>query len=460
MSKSSGWPRNRIDADARTARTRLVCGARVEWLPWLDRLLNAKLVHSETHFSPPEADRWTPEARVFAQVFAKKARAARETKGMKGKRFSPRVWTSTGSKFVEADATDVHRWENPENFSPLDLCENCFLLGEHDGNELVGECNRTVQKLFGPPYPPVPGAAWSFSVGDVMAAIATALRAAAETGYERWSKSWGQPEGSDSEMGEFGIRLEEQLQKDITKELPREIRKSLCFVKRSVRALPGRAGVVLVVEGLGGMRNLRSRLPFYTSSVAAAWVTVEGKGLRFVPICAGVCVPSMRHLFLGVNCEGGGAVLIDERPSIDARLFEVYRLGGSNAPAGGSLTVGIHHSRSRKQKGWAFVNRVSRLLPAYVDKEIALGAGAWSLSLTAAGSLAAYFEPSIDCCSAYAGATILAAATGLKESATDLNGNPWTEGNPLRKTGILAWSHEGLRAKIGHLIQVSGEKRP
>jgi hypothetical protein len=87
---------------------------------------------------------------------------------------------------------------------------------------------------------------------------------------------------------------------------------------------------------------------------------------------------------------------------MDLRLSEVHKLTGSGSRPGGKLTVGIHHSRAQTDRSREFANRVSPILPEYVDKELAIGAGAWSLALTAAGSLAAYFEVTISCCSAYA----------------------------------------------------------
>lgn len=62
--------------------------------------------------------------------------------------------------------------------------------------------------------------------------------------------------------------------------------------------------------------------------------------------------------------------------------------------------------------------------------------------------LEAYFESSISYLSAYAGAIILFAATGSPMSATDLAGNPWVEGNPMSKRGILAWGTEELRRSM------------
>lgn len=203
---------------------------------------------------------------------------------------------------------------------------------------------------------------------------------------------------------------------------------------------------MLVMEGLGGRRNFGYGLNLYTTSVAVAWITAGGRGRWFFePICSGVYAVAEGLLYLGVAGPSGGAVVIDER----VRYHPVRPLLGSPTPDGGDLAVGLHHSRSQKRRGRAFVAKVSRALPAYVNKVIAPAAGSYSLSLTAAGNLGAYFESSVNLISAYAGAVLLVAATGRTAAATDLKGTSWLEGNPLTKIGLLAWGHEGLRAHIG-----------
>jgi hypothetical protein len=135
-------------------------------------------------------------------------------------------------------------------------------------------------------------------------------------------------------------------------------------------------------------------------------------------------------------------VLIDEREDV----FEVHKLAGAAPDT--RLTVCIHHSRSERHRSRVLVDEISRILPASVNKCLALACGPLSLALAASG-LGAYFETGADCCTAYPGSVVLQAATGKSTSVTDLEGAPWTEGNPLNRRGVLAWGSRTLQDQIG-----------
>jgi fructose-1,6-bisphosphatase/inositol monophosphatase family enzyme len=411
-------------------------------------------------------DRWTPEAEVFGPALARLARRTREEAGLVGEDFRPLVWKHQASRvvngvdvegwFEKGSASDVHRFEKENGFTPLNLVETCRLLDQRVqglGDKLMRDCVALVRHLYRGSRRPGPAARSPFLVAEVANAVAAGLRKAAEIATDNWECSWGRWP-AESEWVEKVEAAIEQAVRDVLVARLRGV--TPCWVARSGRRLPTKEGLVLVMEGLGGQRNFRYGLNLYTTSVAVAWATAGRMGQWcFEPICAGVCAVGEGQLYLGVAGEAGGAVVIDERE----RHHPARRLQGSPTTPSAEVAVGVHHSRSHKRSGREFVFRVSQLLPAYVNKQLALGAGAYSLSLTAAGNLGAYFEGSANLISAYAGAVILAAATGRPGSATDLEGNCWCAGNPLRKNGLLAWGHKGLEADIGDALFAAAKKK-
>src|ERR1039457_3104965 len=103
-------------------------GACPDWLTMLGKIDNpgGNLV---VPLVDAEQDRWTQEAGVLAQAFAKLARRAREKAGLTGKKFRPSVWKDQVTRtlegirvrgwFVPGSPTDVHRFEEPNGFTPL-----------------------------------------------------------------------------------------------------------------------------------------------------------------------------------------------------------------------------------------------------------------------------------------------------------------------------------------------------
>ncbi len=391
-----------------------------KWAEPLKRLIAEGLVDDDN------VCKWKDIGVLHSDQFAKQLRKQRG----KGP-FELKVWSSHKGKFADGTDTDVSRLINPGWFSPLDLCDFHLLKPEKVRLE---DYISWVRKLF-------EDRRCQESAGNIVNAIGAALRKAAKVADDAWDATWfgcGQP-----------------LQKtvgDIEKTIRCAIEEALgqtdfFWITERESASPDKSGRVFLLEALGGERNFERRVPFYTISIVAADVTRSAAGLSFAPVCSGVYVPALQHLYLGVPGAGGGAVLIDER------LTAVHKLSPSSQRIGNErVTVGIHHSRNEVLLSNQFVNLVSCLLPSWVDKEIATGAGAWSMAMTASGSLAAYFESSISWPAAFAGAVLLYAATGQKDAATDLTNANWVEGDPTHKRGILAWGHTGLKGQIGQAV--------
>ena len=393
-----------------------------KWAEPLKRLVAAGLVDDE------DVVHWKNVGLLHSDQFAT------QLKKQRGKGpFADRVvvWSREQRKFAKGTDTDVSRLVNPGCFSPLDLCDFHSLLPEEIRLE---DYISWVRKLFG-------DRRRQESAGNIVNAIGTALRKAARVADNAWDATWcgcGQPLRKTVEDIETTTRCA------ITDALGQS---DFSWITESGAALPDKSGRVFLLEALGGERNFERRVPSYTISIVVADITRSAGGLSFVPVCAGIYVPSLQHLYLGVPGDGGGAILIDER------LNAVHELGGASQRIDGErVTVGIHHSRNEVLLSNQFVNLVSCLLPSWVDKELATGAGAWSIAMTASGSLAAYFESSISWPAAYAGAVLLYAATGRPDAATDLTGANWVEGDPTHKRGILAWGHTGLKDEIGQAV--------
>jgi hypothetical protein len=263
-----------------------------------------------------EQDCWTQEARVFAQVFAKLARRAREKAGLTGENFRPSVWkdqatgTLEGIKvlgwFVPGSPTDVHRFEDPNGFTPLNLVETCRLLntqeqGRHLGDELKTECVQLVRDLYRGPRRPAQAGGSPSLVGEVVHATASGLRAAGAIAEVRWGECWGQWPATREWVKEVETDMEQKFRDTFVAHLCSLKIGDLYWVARSGRRLPEQEGLVLVMEGLGGQRNFRYGLDLYTTSVAVAWATAGRRGRwLFEPICAGVYAVAGGLLYLGV----------------------------------------------------------------------------------------------------------------------------------------------------------------
>jgi fructose-1,6-bisphosphatase/inositol monophosphatase family enzyme len=430
-------------------------GARAEWLPIVDELITKNIVYED------DGLKWTPIASLFTRVFAKKARSRRDLFARKTP-YKPLVWNVHRGWFVRAAPHDLTRQEEEGGFWPLDLCEKYLHLEKVDpgrGRALLEDCVETVKCLFRGSRPP------SSDVLDqsheLLAVVGGALRVGAAVADEECVKMWGRGGGSKEEVCEIEKKIERAMSRVVANGLRggavarHRAVPALSWISRGVsvdgdkapKGAPESSQRIFIVEALGGQRNAQARLPFYSVSIGVARRDGENQS-RLRPVCAGVYVPSVSHLYVGLcGPNGGGAALIDER------LFEVRKLAGTQDWAPGTVTVGIHHSRAEKVRSRVFINGVSAILPEEVNKTLALGAGAWSLALVAAGSLAAYFEVSISYYSAYAGAVILCAAVGSPSAATDLAGDAWLNGNPiaLNRKGILAWSTRRAGMDTGDL---------
>jgi fructose-1,6-bisphosphatase/inositol monophosphatase family enzyme len=409
-------------------------GAPKEWAIALRPLIAAGLVDESN------VTRWGPVGELFSGMYAKQLRGDRGPGP-----FPVVVWSTCRGEFGLGNDSDVSRLQKQGCFSPLDLADFQRLRPERIR---VEDYISWVRKLFVTKDRQDWKPDGKVSTGTIVNGLGVALRAAANVADRGWDAIWdgtGAAEPRRNTVDDIGREIRNAIEEGLPES-------DLYWITEHDVTLPEREGLVFFVEPLGGERNFRRRIPLYTISVAAAWVTKSSCGLNFAPICAGVYVPCAQHLYLGVPGNGGGAALVDERRNTVHRL-----IGSSNEIGGERLTVGIHHSRNEVLLSAQFVSLVSSLLPATVDKELAIGAGAWSLAMTASGSLAAYFEASMSYAAAYAGAILLWAATGRKEAATDLSGGNWVEGDPTLKRGILAWGHEGLQKDIRPVVE-SGSK--
>jgi hypothetical protein len=135
-----------------------------EWLPPLRDLGNSNT--DCRHWIPlvdSQRDRCTCEANTFAQAFARLARRRRVEVGLVGENFKPLIWKDQVQKnvggvqvrgwCVPGSPTDVHRFEDSDGFTPLNLVETCRLLNlwrpdEHLGEALKEECRQLVRHLI------------------------------------------------------------------------------------------------------------------------------------------------------------------------------------------------------------------------------------------------------------------------------------------------------------------------
>ena len=431
-------------------------GARKDWLPYLERLIQARVVMDRE--GGMGGLQWAPLSRLFARVFAKKARGARDRHRRDGKPFRPLMWREGKGGFCEAKAFDVARHgAEPDAFSLFDLCEYCYWLdgkdssrrGRREGLKLLEACIGCVNGVFGRKVPGREPPICGVDMDELVFLVGAALRQGAERLDRHWSDLWTNA-GARMSLED----TEKAVDTTMRELLELRLGKQFSWIARSSsRPSPTTHELVFIVEPVSGRRNLRSGVPIYCVALAAARC-VSTDPLRLAPICAGIHVPHAGHMYIGALAPFRGAVLIDER------LADVHALVQSHR-RGSDLTVGIHHSRRLPRLSRAFVDEISKLLPATVDKELALGSGALHLALTASGGLAAFFDPAIRGCSAYPGAILLCAATGRNDAATDLAGRSWLEGDPLTTEGILAWNDPALRKQIERkLLQFSGSFLP
>jgi fructose-1,6-bisphosphatase/inositol monophosphatase family enzyme len=381
--------------------------------------------------------RWSPLARLCTRVFARKARDAREGhKKRDGEPYRPLIWREKRGGFHKAEAYDVSR-QDPDTFSPFDLCETTCWLDAKDGTRgrrLLADCITCVTGAFPRAGKGPQQAVAGIGTDDIVALVGTALRQSAEHLDGYWRELWTSARPLIS-LDDLEKRVETTMRRALEKD--KRLKNRFSWIARNRPQPTSSTGeLVFIAEPISGRRNLRSGVPIYCVALAAA----RRASNRLVPICSGIHVPSVGHLYIGISPPSGGAALIDER------LGDVHALRESRSRD--DVTVGIHHSRRVPGVSHEFVARVSKLLPRKVDKELALGSGALHLALTATGGLAAFFDPAIQACSAYPGAILLCAATGRPDAVTDLAGRPWLEGDPLTKEGILAWSDPVLRKQI------------
>jgi fructose-1,6-bisphosphatase/inositol monophosphatase family enzyme len=410
--------------------------ARKAWQETLEELRKSGLAAEDSKAMELQ---WTAIGELFAPIFALKARRCREKKGNPVKKFRPLTLDEKRGKpweFRKARADELTRQlDGKRAFKVFDFAEVCYHLEPTEKNELLAACIGSVKPL-------IPKASEHEEADKRLVAIVKALKKAAEHADDQWRMNYGTNARDSGDAVAtrcnrlFKIEVEKQFDKAKLPMLP----------WLSVGDKPDRPklqdGLVLIVDALAGKRNLARGLPFYAHSIAVAKVI---SSQQLDPLCGVILVPGVQHMFLGIP--GRGAVMIDQR------LGEITPLTGKiRCTQDGRISVGVHLSRSASaiSRSLVSVHGISKKLPEFVDKEIALGCGPWSLALVAAGALGLYVETNIHPCTAYAGAVILQAAAEPDDRAvTDLDGNPWLQGNPLAKQhGILAWSHHVLRDEL------------
>jgi hypothetical protein len=177
MSKSKHTrPRFRVLPSIADAKSGLR-GTRKEWLPDICALTESGIAVDDTM-----GLQWTPLVRLCARVLAKKARAARERQRSRdGKSYLPRMWQESRGAFHEAKTYDVSR-QDPDTFSPFDLCETTYWLNQKDdarGRSLLADCITCVTRAF-PRAGRGQQAVAGIGTDDLAALVGTALRQAAE----------------------------------------------------------------------------------------------------------------------------------------------------------------------------------------------------------------------------------------------------------------------------------------